>query len=201
VLILIKIAVTGGLSSGKTSVCRILANLGAYVVSADEIVHKLLSPNTVIADQVVSLIGSDIIINGQLDRKKIAEKIFSHPEKLQALEKILHPAVQDEVEHLYEQIKDSKQYQLFVAEIPLLYESESEKFYDAVVAVLADPASCKERFTQSTQYPQEEYDRRMQRQLPPEQKAARADYVIPNNGSLEELKDNVIKLTQELHFR
>ena len=122
--------------------------------------------------------------------------MFSHPEKLQALEKIIHPAVQNEIEQIYRQIENSKNYPLFVAEIPLLYESESEKFYDAVIAIVADPEQCRQRFAQSTEHSLKEYDRRMRRQLAPEQKAAQADYVVINNGNLQELKENVLKLTK-----
>lgn len=193
-LTLKKVAVTGGLASGKTSVCRFLESCGAYVISADQVVHKLLSPNHAIGQQVISLLGSDVSSEKQIDRSKIAEIVFSNPEKLQALENLIHPAVLDEIERCYQEISKEKNYTLFVAEIPLLYESESEKLFDAVISVIADESVCKERFQKSTGYSVNEFDRRMARQYHPEQKAAAADYVIFNNGDFEHLKDQVSKI-------
>ncbi len=195
-LVLRKVAITGGLAAGKTSVCRILKSCGAYVISADEIVHQLLSPHTNIGQQVVKLLGTDIFSGEEFDRKKISERVFSSPEKLDALEKILHPAVFNEIEKRYEQVKDRPEYSIFVAEIPLLYESEKNtNFYDFIVAVVADEKRCTERFG-STQ----EYHRRMTRQLPQELKAKQANFTIVNNGDLEQLKTNVLNLfLKELH--
>ena len=194
-----KVAVTGGIASGKSSVCRIFRSCGAYVVNADEIVHQLLSPSTVIGQQVIKLLGTEIVRDDQLDRKKIAKKVFLDSQKLQALENLLHPAVLNEIEKVYRQIKDSKTYALFVAEIPLLYESESEKFYDAVIAVISEPENCKNRFQEATGYSSIEYERRMERQMHPEVKAAKANYVIINNGTFEELKEKALKIYTTLH--
>lgn len=195
-LTLKKVAVTGGLASGKTSVCRILESCGAYVVSADEIVHQLLSPNTKTGQKVINLLGTDVFSDQTIDRKKIAEKVFSHPEKLLALEEILHPAVFEEIERLYNQIKHQSQYSLFVAEIPLLYESKTKhSFFDFIVAVVADPKLCKKRLGSD-----EEYARRMKRQLTQEEKALLADFTLVNNGDRQELKQNVLNLfLKELH--
>lgn len=190
-LTLIKVAVTGGLASGKTSVCRILEKCGACVINADQIVHRLLSPNSIIGQQVITLLGSDIFSEGHINRSKIAEIVFSHPEKLQALEELIHPAVLNEIEEEYQKLSKEKTQPLFVAEIPLLYESESQKSFDAVIAVLADESIAKERFQKNTAYTADEFYRRMARQMHPERKAAEADYVIYNNGNFQELEKQV----------
>lgn len=193
-----KLAVTGGLASGKTSVCRILESCGAYVANADEIVHQLLSPNTSVGKQVVSLLGSDIINHHEFDRKKIAQIVFSDPETLEKLEKIIHPAVMDEIEKQYQKVKAQKKYRLFVAEIPLLFESSGHHFFDQVLAVVADPEKCKSRFEKRAEHPADEFERRMNRQLPMHQKAARADLTIINNGSLEDLKSQTILIFHQI---
>lgn len=189
-------AVTGGLSAGKTTVCRILESCGAYVVSADDIVHQLLSPNTKVGQKVIELLGNDVSVGQTFDRKKISEKVFSQPEKLTALEEILHPAVFDEIEKIYTQIKDKNQYSIFVAEIPLFYESKYQtNFYDNVIAVVAEYEICKHRFGS-----EQEYEQRMKRQYSQEQKMAQADFIIVNNGDLNQLKTNVFNLfSKELH--
>ena len=145
-LTLKKVAVTGGLSCGKTSVCKLFREKGAYIVSADDIVHQLLSPNSKIGPQIVKLLGKEILSGNTFDRKKIANKVFNHPATLKSLEKILHPAVLEEIEHQYAQVKNQKHFPLFVAEIPLLYEIESQHLFDTVITVNCDQSHPKKRF-------------------------------------------------------
>ncbi|MBS0605041.1 MAG: dephospho-CoA kinase [Verrucomicrobia bacterium] len=193
-----KIAVTGGLAAGKTTVCKIFKELGAYVVSADEIVHQLLFPGTATGQQIATLLGSDIISGNEFDRKKIAAKVFSQPHLLAALEDLLHPAVFDEIERRYQQVNKEKKQALFVAEIPLLYEVSAEGRFDCVVSVTASPEVCKERFVKEKQGSPEEFDKRMSRQISPEKKADKAHYTIENNGTFEQLKTNVNTLYSQL---
>jgi dephospho-CoA kinase len=193
-----KIAVTGGLAAGKTTVCQIFKELGAFVVSADEIVHQLLSPGTAVGQQVISLLGSDVISGQQFDRKKIAAKVFSQPDLLSALEEIIHPAVFNEIERKYQQIAREKKYPLFVAEIPLLFEADEQRRFDAVVSVQADQELCQKRFVQQTQQPIDEFEKRMTRQMTPLEKASLAQYTIDNNGDLEQLKTQVITIYSQL---
>ncbi len=192
-----KIAVTGGLSSGKSSVSRIFKELGAVVVSADEIVHQLLSPHDLIGQQVIKLMGSDIVQNGKIDRAKIAQKVFNNRDLLHSLEQILHPAVRLEVERQYQQAREQGINGLFVAEIPLLFESDSGTF-DATVAVISDAEVCRMRFKKITGYDDNEFDKRMARQLPPEEKAQKATFVIRNNGSLDDLRQAVVAIYNKL---
>ena len=112
-----KIAITGTLASGKSTIGRILQEYGAYVVDADEIVHSLLSPNTPIGQQIVELLGSEIVAGNQLDRKKISEIVFADPKKLRSLEKILHPAVKQEINRRFDRVKNNPSYKFFVAEV------------------------------------------------------------------------------------
>ncbi|MBA2729092.1 MAG: dephospho-CoA kinase [Parachlamydiaceae bacterium] len=193
-----KIAVTGGLSCGKSTVCRIFKELGAYVVSADEVVHQLLSSPSVLSRQVVDLFGSDIIVNGQIDRSKIAKIAFRQATSLKSLEELLHPAVRDEIEMQYQLAASNPKYPLFIAEIPLLFETGAEKFYDATIAVVAQRDPCIQRFVKSTGQSKTEFDRRMARQLSQEEKAARANYVIVNDSNLTDLHSAVCDLFEKL---
>lgn len=178
-----KIAVTGGLASGKTSVCRFLRKLGAYVVSADEIVHKLLTLDSETGSSIVKLFGPEVVIDGQLDRALIAEIAFQSRETLEKLEQIIHPQVGREIDRLYREVSEEQRYSLFVVEVPLLFEAGMEDLFDAVIAVRADPEICRERFGD-----EEQYTKRMQRQVSMEEKERRADFVLFNEGSLEELR-------------
>lgn len=195
---LVKIAVTGGLSCGKSSVCHILKEFGAYVVNADAIVHKVLSPETTLGEEIVQNLGSDIVVDGKFDRRKIAEKVFNSPLLLRSLEDILHPEVEREIERQYKEVQRRGSASLFVAEIPLLFESQeatrNKGFFDYILVVASTEEKCRLRFKEKTGYSDEEYNKRAARQWPIEKKVAAADFVIENNGTEEELKEKVKNL-------
>lgn len=193
-----KIAITGGIASGKTTVCQFFKELGACVVNADAVVHKLLTPDTHLGQQIIREFGSKILKNGQISRKNLADQVFQDPLQLKKLEELLHPEVRHELEELYIAACHRGSYSCFVAEIPLLYEAEADKFYDAVIAVVAKEEIAKKRFEKAG-FPETEYNLRMKRQLTPEQKAKKAHYTIYNNGSLEDLRNEVIKLNRIIH--
>lgn len=193
-----KVAITGGLSCGKSSVCRFFKELGAYVVSADEIVHKVMSLNTPLGRQIIELLGEKIVRDGEIDRSVIAKIVFNDPNLLQSLEKLVHPVVQSEIEKQYQQASIQGNIPLFVAEIPLLFEGSGSHYFDATIAVWADPGTCRRRFNQTTGYGDEEFQRRMANQMTADEKAKRADYKIDNSGDLTATKRQVEALFKKL---
>lgn len=188
-----KIAITGGLASGKSTVCQFFQELGAYIVSSDAIVHELLEHPKDLGQKILLTLGSDILQNGKIDRKILADKVFGNRDQLRKLEKILHPAVLQEIEHRYEQVRREKKYTSFVVEMPLLYEIQVEGFYDVVVTVVASDAVAKSRFV-AKGHTEQEYEKRMSRQLDPSIKAKKASYTLINNGSLDDLRREVEKI-------
>jgi dephospho-CoA kinase len=194
---LTRIAITGGIASGKTSVCRVFQELGAFVVNADAIVHELLSPDTDLGQQIIRLLGKDILKDGKLSRRLIADIVFKDPEALHALEKLLHPAVLHKIEDLYITASREGKYSAFVVESPLLFETGQEKFYDIVIAVVADEPIMAERFEKAG-FSREDFMRRMKRQWASADKAKSADYVIENKGSLDQLRRQAKDLYERL---
>lgn len=188
-----KVAVTGVLSSGKSTVCQIFRELGAYVVSADEIVHKLLSMNTPLGNKIICLLGTDVIKNDKLDRQAIACKVFNNEPLLKAYESMIHPEVFLEINQQYA-IAKKEHAPLFVAEVPLLKGYESH--FDTIIQVTAHESLRKSRFKGSTL----DFNRRMQRQ----QTKTISDFTIQNEGDLHSLQDNVKnifhQLTQQQEF-
>ncbi|NGX41977.1 MAG: Dephospho-CoA kinase [Chlamydiae bacterium] len=195
-----KVAVTGGISSGKSLACNCFAGLGAYVVKADEIVHNLLIPDTKLGKKVIELLGSEIVVDNKIDRNRIAKKVFLNPKLLRLLEELLHPAVYEEIEKEYQKVTKTKNtYTLFVAEVPLLFESKGERYFDYTVAAIADREICWERYRKTTGYEREDFNRRSARQLRQSEKAERSDFVIKNNGSADELQKEVKKIADAIH--
>jgi len=171
-----KVAVTGQPGSGKSAVCGFLEELGAETVSSDEIAHQLLDPKTDCGKQIISLLGEEVVVEGQISRERIAQKVFTDRPLLKSLENHLHPRVLEEIEKRYRKSEAA----LFVAEIPLLYECGWESYFDTVILVVSN---------RKTAFPEREW-----RFLPTSQKAKKADIIIENNGSLEELKNKISKL-------
>lgn len=189
-----KLAITGGLSSGKTTVGLLFKDLGAFFISADEIVHNLLKPASIIGQKVIQLFGPDIVENNSLNRKKIAQKAFLNVKLLKALEALIHPIVYAEIEKEYQHVRQAGKHPLFIAEIPLLYELFKQSEFDIVITVTADLSICQKRFIKQTHQTIKEFEQRMAQQINPKEKAKKSGYVIKNNGSLADLKDQVTKL-------
>jgi dephospho-CoA kinase len=194
VLNLKKVSVTGGIASGKSSLLAVFQKLGAFVVSADQIVHKLLSSNHAYVQKVIGLLGNEITTDGKIDRKKVAHIVFLAPHKLESLENLTHPLVRAELRRLYAHAKRRGGYSFFAAEVPLLFETENSSWYDVTIAVTADETLEQERFTRATGADRNEFLRRSSRLLPQEEKAKRAHFHLTNNGTLEEFQQQGQKL-------
>lgn len=188
-----KIAVTGGIATGKTTVCQMFEEMGAAVLFADQIVHELFTSNKALIEKTAKEFGADLLKNGQIDRKALGDLVFKDPKKLKKLEAILHPMVLDQIEEEYAKAKGL----FFVVEIPLLYEIGAEERFDTVIAVVADEKIAKKRFVEKG-FSEEEFERRSQRQLKPEEKASKAHFILTNNGTMENLRKAVLQLKE--HF-
>lgn len=181
-----KIAITGGIAAGKTTVCQLFEELGAYVVSADLIVHQLLVPSTQLGQKIIALLGEDIVDGNKLSPESIAQKVFGAPLLLRELEKYIHPEVQKVIIAKHWAASE-KNIPFFVAEVPLLYEANLESFYDSVIVVTADKRLCQMRFPKG----EKDYLHRNNRLMPIEEKIKKANYVIANNGTLDELREKI----------
>ncbi|MBF5058740.1 dephospho-CoA kinase [Candidatus Neptunochlamydia vexilliferae] len=192
-----KIVITGGIASGKTTVCHILKKHGAYYLSSDEIIHRLLREDPPTIQAVTTLLGPDALKDGKIDRKEVAEIVFNDPKKLEALEKILHPKLLAKIKEAYQQAGECE---LFIVELPLVQEIGKEKDFDLTIAVVFDEAEAMKRFVKEG-FTEESYKKRMARQWKISEKANKADYVIHNDGTIEELGIKVLELIKEISSR
>lgn len=190
-----KIAVTGDLGAGKSATCSCLRSLGAFVISADDLSHQLLLDNRECINAVVHLLGEGILSKGLIDRKKVATLVFPDKKKLEKLEKILHPLIFKKMEEAYHKACDESNYRCFVAEVPLLYETSWDKFFDKVIFIQASEEIRKSRCREKGL---EDFSLRTTHLLKTEEKLKKADLVVINNGSLEQLKLDLEKNIKSL---
>lgn len=171
-----------------------LGELGAFVVSADELVHQLLASDRECIHKIELLFGPEVKIHHKIDRKKLAKVAFADPKKLGHLETIVHPLVFQEIKALYKKAGSLQKYRLFVVEVPLLFEAGWESLFDEVVAVAADASLCLKRSGLTPT----EYALRVRRFLPVDEKIRRADYVILNNTTEEDLRKQVTEIVNKI---
>lgn len=185
------IAITGTIGSGKSSVLKELKGLGAFVVSADEVVKSLYAPNSQLADPIKNIFGQEAVNQDcSINREYIAKIIFSNAEKKSQIELLVHPLVHSYVSKLFsEAIKRDNS--LLVYEMPLLFENGLDALgFKKLVVVKAKEEDCVRRIIARSdgRITDELARKRISSQLPAEYKAARADIIIENNGTIEELR-------------
>lgn len=196
---LVKIAVTGPISSGKSTVCELMSEQGAYIIKADDIVHKLLKSNKTIQNQVNQLLNTNINFSDDLYRPLIANKIFNDFTLLQAFEALLHPLVIQEIKEAYFTCLKSNIYHFFVCEVPLLFEIGFDTFFDKTIYIEADDDLCIKRFCSKHFHNQkQDWFLRMKRFLPKQEIMHKASFIIKNNNSLQSLKKQVTHILQSL---
>jgi dephospho-CoA kinase len=178
----VAVAVTGGIGAGKTEALRAFERLGAAVISSDEIVHSLLRNDPTVRAAVVERLGASILDSeGEIDRTRVADVVFSRPEQLRWLESLLHPRVVTEYLRWRDELGRSQDPPAVCAtEVPLLYEVGGERHFDAVVVVTASPEVRGSRLSR----PMTDREPRL---IPDDEKAARADFVYVNDGTLDQL--------------
>jgi len=185
------LGVTGNIGSGKSTVCSYFEKLGIPVLHADDIAKEVSVKDEDVRRQIVALIGADAFDkDGNLNRAFIAEKIFSNSALRKQYEKILHPKVQDEIEKRISELSN-QQSPFVVVEAALLYEAGWNRSCDAVLVVDADEEIAVKRVCSRDRANPEDVRSRLRAQWKSSSKISRADYVIRNNGSLEELERNV----------
>jgi dephospho-CoA kinase len=185
------VGLTGGLGAGKSEALDALGELGAATLSTDAVVRDLLQSGE-LRDLLVERLGKEIAPGGELDRAQIAERVFADPEQRTWLEGVLWPRVGERVMAWKAEVDASDPApRAAVVEVPLLFEADMEKVFDHTVAVVADEEIRAERAAERGHAAVES---RAERQLSQQEKADRADYVIRNDGTLDELRDDVSRL-------
>ncbi len=192
------IGLTGNIASGKSSVTAILRRHGMTVIDADAIVHELQRPGTLVFRAIVSRFGDGILAtDGTIDRACLRQRILQSDSARHALEAIVHPAVFERRAALLRAAAEAGA-PLVVVDVPLLYEADDPRHYDAVILVDAPRAERRRRLVEDRGLAPEDADRLIDLQLPAATKRARADFVIDNDGTRTQLKQRTERVLRQL---
>jgi len=192
-----RVALTGGIATGKSHVRERFEALGVSASDADTLARQVVAPGTPGLDAVVLAFGDEILLpSGGLDRKKLGALVFADPAKRRVLEGIVHPAVRRATDDWFAALDPATPFA--IADIPLLYETRRHNDFDAVIVAAADPSEQVRRVMARDGLTEVEARQRIAAQLPIADKVARADYVIRTDGSFEETTRQVKDLYDAL---
>ncbi|MCS7013108.1 MAG: dephospho-CoA kinase [Chloroherpetonaceae bacterium] len=190
------IGVTGGIGSGKSTVCDILRTLGCEIFNADLVAKQLQETDSEVIAGIKQLFGADIYEGGVPNRKKMAEIAFCDAQKLEALSQLIHPKVFLEFERA-RKTAEANGAKALVKEAAILFESGGDKQVDETIVVLA-PRTERIRRLEARGMTRQDIEARMARQLSDDELRARADYVIENTGSLDELRAKTMDILNKI---
>jgi len=191
------IGLTGSICSGKSTIAKFLAQMGAAVINADEIGHEAYEPHCETWQQVVDAFGKQMLTTGgEIDRKKLGEIVFKDPEALKRLNGIMHPGMHRVAEKRIEKLKREGA-EVIVLEAPLLVEANWLDLVDEVWVAKASEANALERCAERSGLSEAEAKARMASQLSPAEKAKHADVLIDTNVSLAQVEAKVKDLWEE----
>lgn len=185
-----KIAVTGGIGSGKTLFCRILKDMGYDVFSCDEIYGKLIGEEPFL--KLLRARFPDCVSNGKLNKKHLAERIFANPGDKEALEAFVHPVIMQRL------LAETEGKEVCFAEVPLLFEGGYENLFDFVIALVRSKEERIKAVIARSGLTEEEINRRMENQFDPARLADKNCLIVENDGSEEDLKQKAKEILERI---
>ncbi len=186
---MIKVGLTGGIATGKSTVASIFRRMGVPVIDSDAIAREVVEPGTEGYKRVVEAFGPEILDgNGRVDRRRLGALVFSSPDRRRLLESILHPLITERIHGELERHR-RRGADVVVVEVPLLFEKGLDRQMDFTVVVYAPEDVQLKRLMERDGLSEEEARARIRSQMPVDEKAKLADYVIENTGSLKELEE------------
>ena len=195
----LKVGLTGGIASGKSTVSEAFARLGAKVLDADEVAREVVLPGKPAWTKLRHTFGSEFFHpDGRLNRSKLRRLVFADPEQRSRLNAIVHPEVMREIDFRFEQLTSSAEHAVVLVDIPLLIEVGVAHRFDKVVVVYANESVQVMRLMQRDGLSREEARQALSVQIDLREKARKADFVIDNSGTPGETQAQVEKVWQEL---
>ena len=193
-----KVGLTGGIGAGKSTVADLFSQKGAVVIRSDELARQVIEPQTPGFQQVIDRFGKEFVNSeGYIDRAKLAQIVFQDDAALKDLENIVHPLVSSKTNQIIDQHTSET---IIVNEIPLLLEKKMESLFDFLVIVISSEKNRLERLSQRG-LTAEQASARMAKQVSDDERKAAADFLIVNDGNLDQLEADVEKIWQTLQER
>ena len=189
---LLRVGLTGGIGSGKSLVAVMFKGLGVPVLSADEIARSLTETDEIVRKAIRRQFGSTVFgKDGSLDRKRVADIIFSNKVERETLNSIIHPLVLKKIEEEITELEKRSHAPFVIHEAALIYEAGADKNLDYVVFVDAEEETRIRRVIERDGISRADVSRRIDSQMPAEKKKERADFVITNDGDIKSLERRV----------
>ena len=196
---MLRVGLTGGIATGKSTVGLMFVELGCHLVDADRIVHRLFEPGQAVYEAVVQEFGDSIIASdGTIDRKVLGDIVFEDPQVRAKLNSLVHPAtIQYQQDWLLE-LEGSDPQGIGIVEAALMIEVGTYKNYDKLIVAACPPELQKQRLRSRSGLSGEQIDARIRAQMPMEEKVKYADYVIDTSGDLAATRSQVVEVNSKL---
>ena len=186
---MLKIGLTGGIGSGKSSVSTLLEKWGVYIFDADTVAKDILAKNTTAQSEIIAEFGTDILgADGKIDKKKLSRIAFQDEGHQLRLNTIIHPYIFREIDSEYDRILAKGKHDAFIVDAALIYESGADTHMDYIIVVTSHLKLRTERVLSLGNLSRDEFFKRMELQWPDETKVHMADFVIHNNGTPKDLE-------------
>ena len=196
---MLRVGLTGGIGSGKSTASNYLNGLGAFVLDADNEAKKLLSTNDVVQHELIAEFGTDIINpSGEIEKKKLSRIAFQDVDHQRRLNSVIHPYIYDLIDSAYEKVFSDGKHNVFIIDAAMIYESGYDTHLDYVIVITAQLKNRMERALSRNTLTREEILKRMEFQWAEKEKVNMADFVIHNDGSEEELNASIKSLIKKL---
>ena len=191
---MLKIGLTGGIGTGKSSVTEAFQSLGAAVINADLLGHDAYLPGTIVFEEVVTEFGQEIVgSDGQIDRKKLGPIVFSDSSKMDRLNEIMHPLIRDLIDERLVSL-ESSQNKVAVVEAAILIEAGWKSLFDEIWVVISDREEVINRLGVRNGLSREDAVKRIDSQMSNNERIEHGDVVVENTGSMEDLQTRVNSL-------
>ena len=196
---MLRVALTGGIGTGKSTASKILMELGAFIFNADREAKNILKNNETIQSELIAEFGTDIMSGDEnIDNNKLARIAFQDQDHQLRLNSIIHPYVFQEIDKNFDDVLKNGTHDIFVVDAALIYESGADTHMDYVIVITALLKIRMERALQRDTLSRDEILKRIDLQWSEEEKIALADFVIHNDGTEEELRDSVTDIYNQL---
>lgn len=196
---MLRVGLTGGIATGKSTVGQMLVELGCHLIDADRITRNLFEPGQPVHAAVVQAFGNGILgPDGTINRQALGEIVFKDPQARARLNSLVHPAVIQRQKEWLENLEASDPHAIGIVDAALMIEVGTYKNYDKVIVVTCSPEEQKRRLRGRTNLSEEQIEARIRSQMPMAEKIKHADYVIVNSGDLARTRAHVERVFRQL---